>query len=83
MKLQVCAIYDSKARAFLFPMFFGHVDLAKRSFSDAANKPEHGFSNNPEDFTLFHLGEWDDGTGKFQEFEQHRNLGLAAAYKRS
>lgn len=79
--MQAVAIYDNKARAFMLPMFFSHIDVARRSFADAVNT-ESQFSRNPEDFTLFHIGEWNDEHGIFSG-HAHVNLGLAATYKRS
>lgn len=81
MILQICAAYDSKARAFIQPFYAAHADVAVRAFRAAANQPGHQVCDNPEDFTLFHLGQWDDQTCHFTLFPEHRNLGLASNFK--
>lgn len=81
MMLKMYSVFDSKAAAFL-PPFFMHTDnVAKRTFSDCANDPQHMFSKHPEDYTLFCLGSFDDVTGVVSVKSQHDNLGLAAIHK--
>lgn len=82
MILQVLVVYDSKARAYLLPMFTTHVDVCLRAFADAANDPAHQVGKHPEDFTLFHLGVWNDDDAVFVWFKEHVNLGLAAQFKK-
>ena len=65
MKLQMFAIYDSAAHAYMQPIFSHNEELAVRSWSDAVNQPDTMFFKFPDDYTLHHLGEWDDGTGEF------------------
>lgn len=66
MKLQVVACYDKKARAFTKPFYVGHTDLALRAFAHAANTPGEEVNHHPEDFSLHHLGQFDDETGLFE-----------------
>lgn len=65
MILQVVACYDKKARAFTKPFYVGHTDLAIRAFGGAANTPGEQVSDHPEDFSLHHLGQFNDETGLF------------------
>lgn len=81
MKLQVMAAYDSKARAFLMPFFASQVAVGVRSFSEAANTPGHQLCAHPEDFTLFHLGTYNDDNAQFEFLTPMVNLGLASNYK--
>lgn len=60
MILQIFSVYDVKAEAFLQPFFVPSKGLAVRAFTDAANDDKHQFSQHREDFTLHHLGEFDD-----------------------
>lgn len=62
---KVVAIYDRKAEAFLKPVFVQSNGAALRSFGDAVNNPETEFSKHPEDYTMFALGEWNDGSGVY------------------
>lgn len=66
MKLQVMSVYDTKARAFLPPFFVPHVDVGLRAIASAANEPGHQLCRFAADFEIYHLGEWDDGTGVYE-----------------
>lgn len=82
MIFQVMVVYDSKARSHLMPMFVVHVEVGQRGFADAANDPTTVIGRNPEDFSLFHIGEWDDEIAEMKPFESRRAMGLAASYQR-
>lgn len=62
-KLQIFSIYDKKAVAYQNPFFYHQKGQALRAFEDAVNDPQIAFNKHPEDFSLFHIGEWDDSTG--------------------
>lgn len=66
MKLTVCSIHDTKAEAWLNPLFFQSEAQAIRSFSDAVNDPNSEFSKHPEDYNLFVLGLFDQRTGELE-----------------
>lgn len=76
MKKQVFAIYDTAVGAYLQPFFMRSPNEAIRSFRESANMDDHPFNKNPEDYTLFHLGEYDEETGKFQN-QEARSYGKA------
>lgn len=78
---QVCAVYDSKARCFFPPFYVSHLDVARRTFADVARNPEHQIGRNPGDFTLFHLGTFDDDSGRIELRAAMDNLGLASQLK--
>ncbi len=63
MILQIFSVYDEKAKAYLAPFFMPQVGQAVRIFANMANDQDHAFGNNPEDYTLYQLGELDDSTG--------------------
>ncbi len=65
----LCSIYDSKAEAWLNPMCFQALGQAMRSFSDAVNSNEGDFSRHPEDYTLFHIGSFNVGSGELVVLE--------------
>lgn len=62
---KIVAIYDSKAEAFLKPVFVQSNGAAVRSFADAVNDPSTEFHKHPEDYTMFSIGEWTDDTALF------------------
>lgn len=74
---QVFAIYDSKADAYMEPWFTINTDTAVRAFAYSANDHEHPLGQSPSDYTLFHLGRWDERSGKLEAFDTKIALGLA------
>jgi len=66
MNQKIFTIYDSKAKAYLTPFFLHEEGMAIRVFSDCINDPKHAFARHPEDYTLFHVGEWEDEKAKFK-----------------
>lgn len=81
MIIQVYAVYDSKARAFCLPFYAPVEAVAVRNFSAGANDATLSLCKHAEDFTLFHIGSFDDSTGELVRLSQHVNLGLAANFK--
>lgn len=63
MILQICSIYDSKAEAWITPMFFQSNAQAIRSFGDVVNNPDSEFGKHPEDYTLFNVGSFNPANG--------------------
>jgi len=83
MMVQIFSIYDSKAGAYTQPFFAVNSRVAVRMFSHLANDPKHAFGMNPEDFTLFELGCFDDQTGKIDTLDVISSaIGKAIHYKR-
>lgn len=81
MKQEMLSIYDSKARAFISPWFAINLQVAARSFADVVNNPAQVIHNNPEDFTLYHLGTFDDADASIVELVPPVCLGLAINFK--
>jgi len=65
---EMFTIYDGKAEAYLPPFFLHQIAMASRVFSDCINSKDHQFSKHPEDYTLFHIGSFDDNTAKITSF---------------
>lgn len=65
----VFAIYDQKANAYLTPFFLPTAAMAVRVFSDCVNSDDHQFGKHPNDYTLWHLGTFDDVTCQFVALE--------------
>lgn len=61
------AVFDEKAKAYLTPFFLPEVGMAVRTIADCVNNPDHAFSRNPADYTLFELGLWDAVSGALQQ----------------
>lgn len=79
MKLQTYAIFDSKANVFSQPFFAANNAVALRMFGNTADDPATNLHKNPVDYTLHHIGEYDDATGALVSI-QPTNLGLASQF---
>lgn len=80
MKMVMCSIRDQKAEAWLNPMFFLARAQAVRSFQDAVNGREGDIAKHPEDYTLFHLGYFDQLTGEVEVIAP-TSLGVGINFK--
>lgn len=63
MILRCYSIFDVKAKAFLPPFFLQAQAMAVRAFADCVNDKAHAFGRNPHDYSLFHVGVFDDESG--------------------
>lgn len=64
MKLEIFTIYDHAAKAYNKPFFVQTVGIAIRTFQATVNEEQNGAINqNPEQFTLFKIGVYDDSDG--------------------
>lgn len=61
--MKIYNVYDAKAECYLTPIFFKTHALAIRAFENAINTPEHDFNRYSEDYTLFHIGDYDEDNG--------------------
>lgn len=81
MIVQVFAVRDSKAALFSQPWFSVSVASAVRAFTDAVNDGKGDFGKHPDDYTLFHIGTFDDQGGVVAPLEHGpMSLGLAAQF---
>lgn len=67
MKLGVYSIFDAAVGAYNQPFFAQTDSAAVRLFSDQCNNKESLLSRNPEHFTLFRIGEFDDKEGELTD----------------
>jgi hypothetical protein len=77
---QVFTVYDEKSNAYLQPFFLDTKGQAIRAITDCVNDIGHAFGRHPSDYTLFHLGEYDDSTGQFIT-DQKKSLGSLVEFK--
>ncbi len=59
MKQQIFCVLDMVAERYLDPFFTINTATAIRSFARACEDPQNGFAMNPQDYVLYHIGEWD------------------------
>lgn len=77
---RVMSVYDSKAEIFLKPFTVRTFGEAERNFRQVANDENTNIGLYPEDFTLFHVGDWDSCKGKMIELTAIKSLGTAINY---
>jgi len=58
MNKHLFTVYDSAAGAYLDPFVAPSIEFALREFRSIINKEGHQFNKFPEDYTLFHIGEF-------------------------
>lgn len=66
MQIQMFTVYDEKAKAYLQPFFLTATGLAIRSFTETVNDPKSAIGRHPADYTLFHIGSFDDSSCTFE-----------------
>lgn len=82
MTLLAFSIYDSKVEMFIQPFFDVTTGSAIRSFGDAVNDESTAFYKHSEDYTLFHVGIFDQELGRFNKMEPV-SLGTALTFRRT
>jgi len=80
---QVFSVYDSKVEAFLRPWFVETKGAAIRAFADSIKDTNVPMAAHPEDYTLFHMGEFDNKTGLINSFKTPVSIGLALEFMNS
>lgn len=63
MILNILAVKDRAADAFMQPFFAPTEAMAVRSFEEECGKADSVFSKHPTDFDLYWLGSFDDNKG--------------------
>lgn len=68
MKLKIYSIKDLAAQAFGRPMYLQSTGVALRTVTDEVNRSDdtNNLYRHPADFELYHHGEFDEDTGKFE-----------------
>lgn len=74
-------LYDCKSETYLSPTAHPARGEAIRSFSKAVNDGQSVVSSNPEDFTLFEIGTFDDRTGVVSLYDARIAIGNGVDFK--
>lgn len=72
--MNIYSIRDDKAEMFSNPMYQRNNAVAIRTFEQACQDPESQFRANPEDYSLWHVGEWHAETGIITPLESPTRL---------
>lgn len=70
MIYDVLAVYDKKAKAFFPPFFSSNVAVGVRMVASAVNDPTHQLSKYSADFSVYHLGMFNDEHAEFTLFPE-------------
>lgn len=70
MLYELYSIYDNTTETFNLPFHSLGEKNAIRNFTIAANTPGSLIHSCPQDFSLYHLGVYNDQTGKTENFQQ-------------
>lgn len=62
----IVSVLDKKAEAFTAPVCVPTKGIAIRGFGDAVTSGQGDIAAHPEDFALFHVGNWNPATGKIE-----------------
>lgn len=81
MITEVFSIYDSKAKLFFVPFFSFNKAVAQRQFAALAQDSATTISKSPEDFSLHHIGSYDDELALLIPCIPE-NLGLASLFQK-
>ena len=77
------SVYDSAADLFLPTWHASNIEVALRRFRKTVNTPAEGNPINeyPEDYTLFHVGEFNQETGEVISLATPHSLGVAVIFR--
>lgn len=78
--MKVFAILDDRMNRFMHPFFALTVGAALRMFQDACNDTSTLFHKHPADFRIYHLADWSDESGRFENQERPQLLGTASDF---
>lgn len=82
MILNLYAIYDTKAAAYVSPFFEVNNAVAMRRFEDLVNDPRSPIAKHSEDYILFGIGQFDDSTGVIAPLPAPVNLVVGSDVKK-
>lgn len=87
MKMQIVSLRDIVANVWNLPSFVPHLGAAIRSFGDECQRKDadNVMAQHPEDFELWHIGEYDDnvlGEARFFTEKERRQLAVGANYRK-
>lgn len=83
--MKIVIIRDIKANAYHNPQFVASLGGMIRAFADEIAKTdekENPLAKHPEDYELYHFGEWDELAGTFQLLEKPVQIAAGSNFKK-
>lgn len=81
--MKIFSVHDSKAEAYLAPIYFRTKGEAIRAFETTCQDETSQFHKYPSDFTLVELGEFNETTSAITPLIAPLHLSHASEYKKS
>lgn len=82
MVYEICAVFDSAVNCYARPVFVASVRVAVRQFQDEVNRvsEDNPMNRHPEDFSLYHLGTFEDEGGYIARLEKPERIARASDF---
>ena len=81
MLLKIYSIRDAKSEVYNTPFYQKTHGEALRSFMEVSTDKQSQVSKYPEDFDLYHLGEYDDNTGQTSPLDTPQHMAKAIEHQ--
>jgi hypothetical protein len=83
MTMKIVLVRDIKADAYHNPMFVNSLGGAIRAFGDECVKTDgNPMATHPEDYEMYHFGEFDELTGTFNLLDKPVQLAVGSNFKK-
>jgi len=80
MAKKLYSVQDMKSMTLSYPFACNHLAEAMRSFEQVCRDERSMLNKYPNDFNLFYMGEYDEGTGSFTLLNQPEFVINASVY---
>jgi len=80
--IEFFSVYDAVAERYIDPFPCPNAGVALRSFEEACRKEGHAFTKHPEDYSLWHIGQFDPELGVLEGMKP-RKLAMASSFVRT
>lgn len=80
--MKIYSVYDSKASAYLLPIYQRTAGEALRAFQSECENKESNFYKYASDFTLVELGDFDELSAKISSHDKPVILANASEFKK-
>lgn len=76
---EIFAVFDTAAKRYIDPFCAPTIDMAIRGFKEVCETPGHQFQKFPEDYALYHIGQFDPELGLIIGNDGHK-VAMASSY---
>lgn len=83
MKKAILSVHDEVSQCFANPFFSTNVGTGIRDFMNACRDENTQLGRNPQDFNLYHLGDFDDVEAKWEIFSAPVRVALGISFQQA